>query len=66
MLAGEMLWVVGTDEKENTTCEQLNIWTLYSEIPESGDTEIRTKNQSILKQLDRYAKEPSHLPCSQR
>jgi hypothetical protein len=48
MLAGEMLWVVGTDEKENTTCEQLNFWTLYSEIPQSGDTEIRTKNQSIL------------------
>ena len=49
MLAGEMpvLWVVGTDEKENTTCEQ-NILTLYSEIPQSGDTEIRTKNQSIL------------------
>jgi hypothetical protein len=29
MLAGEMLRVVGTDEKENTTCEQLKNWTLY-------------------------------------
>jgi hypothetical protein len=48
MLAGEMLWVVGTDEKENTTCEQLNIWTLYSEIPQCGAAEIRTKNHSIL------------------
>ena len=48
MLAGEMLWVVGTDEKENTTCEKLKNWTLSSEIPQSGDTEIRTKNQSIL------------------
>ena len=48
MLAGEMLRVVGTDEKENTTCEQLKNWTLYFEIPQSGDTEIRTKNQSIL------------------
>ena len=48
MLAGEMLRVVGTDEKENTTSEQLNIWTLCSEIPQYEDTEIRTKNQSIL------------------
>ena len=48
MLAGEMLWVVGTDEQENTTCEQLNIWTHSSEIPQSGGTEIRTENQSIL------------------
>ena len=29
MLAGEMLWVVGTDEKENTTCEQLNFWSKF-------------------------------------
>ena len=48
MLAGEMLWVVGTDKKENITLVQLNIWTHVWTIPLSDVTEIRTENQSIL------------------
>ena len=48
MLAGEMLWVVGTDKKENITLLYLNIWTHVWTIPLSDVTEIRTENQSIL------------------
>ena len=48
MLAGEMLWVVGTDKKENITLLYLKIWTHVWTIPLSDVTEIRTENQSIL------------------
>ena len=47
MLAGEMLWVVVTDKKENTHVSN-SILGSFIEIPYSDISEVRTENQSIL------------------